>query len=258
MSITELPELRGPPVATAAQMAEADRVASTELGIPLEVLMENAARQIAAATRSFLGSVDGRRVVAVCGTGNNGGDALGALRHLHGWGAQVGAIVAAPRDRLRPLAALQLDILERLGVPCEDASAMDDATIVHHHLQVAEVLIDGLLGYSASGAPRGEIARLIFLMIAGGRAGRVVAVDLPSGLDPDTGATLNGTPAGAVRASLTVTLALPKAGLLRAEAREWVGDLLLADIGIPAKAYEALGIAAQRLFADGDLVRIIP
>lgn len=257
MSIAELPELRGPPVATAAQMAEADRIASAELGIPLAVLMENAARQIAAATRSFLGGVGGKRVVAVCGTGNNGGDALGALRHLHGWGAQVEAVVAAPRDRLRPLAALQLDILRRLGVPCHDASAMDDATIVHR-LQAADVLLDGLLGYSAKGAPRGEIARLIFLMNAGGRAGRIVAVDLPSGLDPDTGATLNDAPAGAVRASLTVTLALPKAGLLRAEAREWVGDLVLADIGIPAKAYEGLGITAQRLFADGDLVRIIP
>ncbi|HEU5288548.1 MAG TPA: NAD(P)H-hydrate epimerase [Candidatus Limnocylindria bacterium] len=257
MSIADLPELRSPPAATAAQMAEADRVAASELGIPLEVLMENAARQIAAATRSFRGSVDGRRVVAVCGTGNNGGDALGALRHLHGWGAQVEAVVAAPRDRLRPLAALQLDILDRLGVPCDDAGAMDDAAIVDR-LRAADVLLDGLLGYSASGAPRGEIARLIALMTGGRREGRIVAVDLPSGLDPDTGATLNGGPAGAVRAALTVTLALPKTGLLRAEAREWVGDLVLADIGIPAKAYEGLGIAAQRLFADGDLVRIIP
>jgi NAD(P)H-hydrate epimerase len=258
VSIAALPELRGPPAATAAQMAEADRVASTELGIPLAVLMENAARQIAATTRSFLGGVDARRVVAVCGAGNNGGDALGALRHLHGWGAQVEAIVAAPRDRLRPLAALQLDILARLDVPCHDASTMDDATIVHHHLQVADVLLDGLLGYSAKGVPRGEIARLILLMTAGGHAGQVVAVDLPSGLDPDTGVRLNDPRAGAVRASLTVTLALPKTGLLRAEAREWVGDLVLADIGIPAKSYEGLGIAAHRLFADGDLLRIIP
>ena len=82
----------------------------------------------------------------------------------------------------------------------------------------------------------------------------VIAVDLPSGLDPDTGTTL-GT--AAVRAALTVTLALPKAGLVRQDARGWVGELVLADIGIPAKAFEALGVDMTGLFAAGDLVRII-
>ena len=87
MTLETLPIARNVPSVTAAQMAEADRVAA-EMGIPLEALMENAAHQIAWATRAFLGDVEGKLVVALVGSGNNGGDALGALRHLAGWGAE--------------------------------------------------------------------------------------------------------------------------------------------------------------------------
>lgn len=245
------------PTATAAQMAEADRVASADLGIPLEALMENAAHQVAVAARALIGPVVyGRSIAAICGTGNNGGDALGALRHLRGWGANVEAYVAAPAQKLRPLAALQYGALDRLGVPLHLATEIVLRDLLHR-LREHDLLIDGLLGYSAKGSPRGEIARLIQATFAGGRQGRILAVDLPSGLDPDTGANMAGTPMGTVPAALTVTLALPKPGLLAESARRYVGELVLADIGIPAKAYAGLGIDAQRVFATGDLVRII-
>ncbi len=257
MSLEALPRVRDVPVATAAQMAEADRIASTELGIPLEVLMKNAAHQIAVATRLYLDGVDGRDIVAVAGTGNNGGDALGALRHLHAWGARVEAFVAAPRDRLRPLAALQYDILARLGVALHDTTAIELQDL-HGRFRRADGMLDGLLGYSTKGAPRGEIARLIQAIFVGGGPGHIIAVDLPSGLDPDTGENMSGERLGTVPASLTVTLALPKAGLGREPAQRFVGELVLADIGIPAMAYKRLGIDAQRVFAQGDLVRIIP
>lgn len=258
MSLDALPSLRANevPVATAAQMAEADRVASTDLGIPLEVLMENAAHQVAVAARVLLGSVQGRSIAAVCGSGNNGGDALGALRHLHNWGATVEAYVAAPAERLRPLAALQYELLTRLGVPLHLSTDIDLRPLLPR-LRTHDLLLDGLLGYSAKGAPRGEIARLIQAMYAGGRQGGILAVDLPSGIDPDTGTNMSATPMGAVPAALTVTLALPKPGLLADDARRFVGELVLADIGIPAEAYGALGIDTRRLFAEGDLVRII-
>src|SRR5258707_8530968 len=109
MTIEALPVARGVPSVSAAQMAGADR-AAMDLGVPLAALMENASHQIAAATRAFLGDIEGKLVAALVGNGNNGGDALGALRHLAGWGAQVDAYVAAP-DRLRPLARTQRDIL---------------------------------------------------------------------------------------------------------------------------------------------------
>jgi NAD(P)H-hydrate epimerase len=260
MSLDALPAIsaRDVPIATAAQMAEADRAASTDLGIPLEVLMENAAHQIALATRLFLGSVSGKHVVAVCGTGNNGGDALAALRHLRGWGGRVEAYVAGARDALRPLARLQCEVLERIGVAIRNTTELTDLALVDQTKGV-DVVVDGLLGYSARGAPRGEIARLITLLHAarGGGLRPIVAVDLPSGLDPDTGGTPAPIPAGAITAALTVTLALPKAGLLAEGARRWVGELVLADIGIPAEAYARTGIDARRVFAEGDLLRII-
>src|SRR6266540_5357582 len=134
-----LPRVRDFASATAAQMAEADRIASEELGIPLDLLMENASHQIAVAARLFLGGVAGKRIVAFAGSGNNGGDALGALRHLSGWGAHVGVVLSGPAERLHPLARRQHDILASLGV--KQDVAPDDA----------DLLIDGLLGYSASG-----------------------------------------------------------------------------------------------------------
>ena len=253
MILASLPVARDVPSVSAAQMAEADGFATKQLGIPLEALMENAARQIASATRTFLGGdVEGKLVAAIVGSGNNGGDALGALRHLAGWGAEVDAYIATP-DRLRPLAQLQYDILARLGMPLYDATTLDDRFLAHR-LSGRHVILDGLLGYRTTGAPRGQIERLIRVANVAGANAPVIAVDLPSGLDPDTGATLGSE---AVRALVTVTLALPKAGLMRPNARTAVGQLLVADIGIPAKAYEAFGIDASSIFAAGDLVRII-
>jgi hydroxyethylthiazole kinase-like uncharacterized protein yjeF len=253
MTLESLPAAREVPTVTAAQMAEADRVATKELGVPLEALMENAGRQVASAARTFLGGdVEGKLVAAIVGSGNNGGDALAALRHLAGWGAEVDAYIAA-RDRLHPLAQVQYDILARLGLALYDATTLDDRFLAHR-LSGRHVILDGLLGYSTTGAPRGQIERLIRVANVAGANAPVLSVDLPSGLDPDTGATLGSE---AVRAALTVTLALPKAGLMRPSARAAVGRLLLADIGIPAEAYEAFGIDAHAVFAPGDLVRII-
>ena len=98
MTIGDLSAVRDVPSVTAAQMAEIDRIATLELQIPVDVLMENASRQIAAAARAFLGgSVAGRRVIGLVGNGNNGGDAAGALRHLLNWGARVYAEFTGPR-----------------------------------------------------------------------------------------------------------------------------------------------------------------
>lgn len=239
MTLGDLPTLADVPSATAAQTAAADRIASAELGVPLELLMENASHQIAVVARLFLGGVAGKKIVAFAGTGNNGGDALGALRHLGGWGARVSAVLSGPAERLRPLARRQHDMLAALGMPFD--ATVDDA----------DLLIDGLLGYSVAGPPRDAVSDLI-------RAANVsrlpiLAVDLPSGMHPDTGEPLGVT----IRAALTVTLALPKRGLIATRSRALVGELLLADIGIPPQAFDRVGIETRGLFDGGDLVRII-
>ena len=189
----------------------------------------------------------GKRILALAGHGNNGGDALGAARHLLNWGARVATTLAGPAGRLRPVPRRQYDALAAIGEP---PHALDERGFDERSLADADLVLDGLLGYSASGPPRGEIASLI---AAANRSARpILAIDLPSGLDPDSGRPLGE----AIRAAFTVTLALPKVGLMHAAARPFVGELLLADIAIPAVAYERFAIDATRVFHAGELVRI--
>ncbi len=243
MRVDELPVIRDVPAVTAAQMAEVDRLAVAEYGIAIEMLMENASRAVAHAARACLGgTVAGKRILALAGHGNNGGDALGAARHLLNWGALVTCVVAGDVRRLRPATRTQFDILNALGVRCgppPDAALPD-----------CELVVDGLLGYSVAGAPREAIAALV--RMANRCGAPILAIDLPSGLHPDTGEPLGV----AIRATFTVTLALPKVGLLATPARNLVGELLLADIAIPALAYARWGIDASAVFVNGDLVRV--
>jgi len=247
VSLDGLPRVGGVPSVTANQMAEVDRVTIEEIAISVDALMENAAHQIARAARALVGRVDGRRIVGLVGRGNNGGDAAGALRHLAGWGAEVRAEVAAFPDDVRETTARQLISLLQIG-PSVVRYANPEAP--RGPLPNADLVIDGLLGYSVRGAPRDPIADLI--RAANSSATPILAVDIPSGLDPDTG---TGTDV-AIHAKATVTLALPKTGLLATGARGAVGELLLADIGIPHLAFARVGIDTRRLFVDGDLVRI--
>jgi NAD(P)H-hydrate epimerase len=226
-----------------------DRTAAA-LGLGVEMLMENASRQVAAAARAVFGSLHRKQIIAIAGTGNNGGDALGAARHLLGWGADSRAVLAAPREQLRETARRQVDALAHLDVPIAEM-AETGAEVIGEEFADAALILDGLLGYGARGMPRGPVAELIR---AANRSGvPILAVDIPSGLDPDTGAPFGV----AVRATATVTLALPKTGLLAPSARGLVGELILADIGIPHAAFAKIGVETRSLFVDGDLVRIL-
>jgi NAD(P)H-hydrate epimerase len=231
-------------------MAEVDRITIEELHIPVDVLMENAGRQVAAAARALLGGkVAGKRIVGLVGSGNNGGDAGVALRHLVNWGAEVCAELAAAQARMRESTRIQVGRL-LLATHSRIATVRDASEIGPRNLE-ADLLIDGLLGYSARGAPREAVARLIDAANASNVP--ILAVDLPSGVDPDTGAV----PGKAIRARATVTLALPKPGLLASGRRELVGQLVLADIGVPHAAFVRVGVKTWTLFEEGDLVRIV-
>lgn len=230
------------PTVTAAQMREVDRVVTEELHIELLQMMENAGRALAERSRRFLGGdARGRRIVILAGRGGNGGGGLAAARRLSIWGAQVTVVLAQRRDEMKGVPEQQLAILERMGV---DARAGDAA------IAGAELLLDALVGYSLRGAPRGRIAELV----GAANASRVpiVALDLPSGLDPDSGRPREPT----IRAASTLTLALPKAGLMAPDARGWVGDLYLADVSVPELVYRRLGIAVGPIFAEGDIVPV--
>ncbi|MFN8629244.1 MAG: NAD(P)H-hydrate epimerase [Chloroflexota bacterium] len=241
------------PAVTAAQMAEVDRFAVGPYGIDLLQMMEQAGSHLAEVVRLELGGdLRGRTVVVAAGPGNNGGGGLAAARHLLNRGAAVHAVLARPAARLSEAGRHQLATLLAMGADCcvmtYDLTDEDLAGLVAG----ADAVVDAVLGYSIAGAPRGDAARLIGFL--NGAGGPVVSLDLPSGLDPDTG----DAPGAVVAADATLTLALPKAGLLTEAGRRLAGRLYLGDIGLPGALYEELGINTGAPFSGGPLVRLEP
>ena len=235
----------GFPVLTAAQMARVDRIMADELGLDVLQVMELAGRAVAAFARErFLGGDPrGRRVLVLAGSGGNGGDGMVAARLLLGWGARVDVILSHPAAGLRDAAAHQCRILAALGV---EPIAPDDSA----PLPAADLVIDALLGFGLTGPPTGASADLI--RAANAHPAPVLAVDLPSGLEATHGNVFEPC----VRAAATLTLALPKTGLLAPAARDVVGELHVADIGVPGAAYALLGLAVGPVFAQQEIVRI--
>lgn len=233
------------PCLTAAQMAEVDRIAIEHYGIALLQMMENAGRGLAQLARArFLGKdAHGKRVIVLAGSGGNGGGVLAAARHLHNWGASLEVVLAQPARAMKPVPKRQLAILRRMGVAVSDVPDSD---------MRRDLVIDGLIGYSLKGAPSGSVADLI--RWANGARAPVLAMDVPSGLDATTGVAYNP----AIEASATLTLALPKTGLMAAGAASYAGELYLADIGIPPALYARpeFGLDAGPLFVRGEIVRL--
>lgn len=203
-------------------MAEADRISIEEYGINVLVLMENAGLAVATVARKMLGgTASGRRVCCLVGKGNNGGDGLVAVRHLHNWGARVN-VVLGEKAELRDVPSKQLAIAEKMGIEVTESDV---------EFERAELLIDALLGCGSKGNPRDPVAELIRRANASGIP--TLAVDIPSGLDATTGDP--GDPC--IVAKSTVTLGLPKTGFLNPKARGFVGELFVADISMPREVY---------------------
>ena len=163
----------------------------------------------------------------VCGVGNNAGDGLAAARHLHRWG-RLASVSCIDHGRLRGDALRELEALLKLGVEIGDQPSFAGADLV----------LDAVFGTGLNRAPEGRFAEWIEAINASGL--RVVAVDLPSGLDSDTGVAYSPC----VRAAMTVTFTLPKAGLLIADGPRMAGNISVADIGIPNEALAAIGLKA--------------
>jgi NAD(P)H-hydrate epimerase len=234
------------PTVTVAQMREVDRIMVDELHIELLQMMENAGRCLAAHTRSWLsGQLAGRQVVVLAGSGGNGGGGLVAARRLTIWGAVAVVILGQPRSQVRGVPAHQLEILDRMGVPVWAPEQSPPDALAH-----ADAILDALIGYSLQGPPREPVASLI--QAANRAPAPVIALDIPSGLDGDSGQAFDP----AVRAATTLTLALPKAGLMGPAAREWAGDLYLADISVPVQVYQRLGVQTGPIFTTSDIVAV--
>jgi NAD(P)H-hydrate epimerase len=235
------------PYLTTDQMIEVDRAMIEDYGIDLIRMMENAGRALAhlARERFLAGDSQGRHVVVLAGTGGNGGGVLVAARRLHNYGAQVTALVTKPDDSLTPVPRDQLAILRSMGVTIAGA---EDAG----RLEAADLVLDGLIGYSLRGAPRDAAAALI--RWANEQTAPVLSLDAPSGVDTTTGVVFDP----AVHATATMTLALPKEGLRNPGIERNVGDLYLADISVPPELYARfLNLEVPPIFSKSDIVRLV-
>ncbi len=219
------------PAVTASQMAFIDRLMAERFGVAPVQLMEHAGHAVATFTRMLFPDADAldQQVVLLAGSGGNGGDALVAARLLNAWGAKVTVVTTRPAATFEGLAADHARAVEAAGIPILNGAELPS-------LPPAVVVIDGLLGSGATGDPTGSVARLIGL--ANDHEAYVLAIDVPSGLNATTGEI--NTPC--IVASGTLTLGLPKTGLLAEHAIDVTGSLLLADIGIPAAAYRDIGV----------------
>ena len=207
MSFSDLPLL------SSKQAREVDRLCEERFGISVEWLMEAAGWVVARAVEA--------PAAVVCGVGNNAGDGLAAARHLHRWG-RLASVSCIDAGRLSGPAAKELDALRRIGV-----QVADDI-----HFGGADWVVDAIFGTGLSRAPEGRFKEWIEAINASGKT--VLSVDVPSGLDAETGVAYSPT----VRATMTVALGLSKPGLSKVG-----GKVLVADIGIPKEAYAAVGIA---------------
>lgn len=199
-----------------------DVQALDDFKMPTIVLMENAGRGAAA----WLGAKlePGRKVVIACGPGNNGGDGGVVARHLDAWGFDIQILWFADPSQLKGDAAIQREILDRSEITIkivDENTPLDDLWIG------ADWLVDALLGTGLTRPVEGLLGRAIDSM--NGSKLPILALDLPSGLDADTGQPL-GT---AIHARATTTFVAPKLGFAHPEASAYTGEVVVIDIGVP-------------------------
>jgi NAD(P)H-hydrate epimerase len=218
-----------------AEVREIDRRAIEEYGVPGVVLMENAGRGAAEVLMQL--KPDEASVLIVCGAGNNGGDGFVIARHLDLHGIPVKVWLAAHPDKLTPDAAVNYQIVVRSGIRCEvcELPAINGLLYDVDAYQ-QDVIVDALFGTGLTGPLREPYDRIAAEINK--RAATVLAVDIPSGLDCDTGKPLGPT----VRADHTVTFVAPKAGFANPEAKEWLGEVHVVGIGAPPALLRGYGV----------------
>lgn len=205
-----------------------DRFAIETLGVPGVVLMENAGRGAAEAAEEMLGGAAGRRVAVVAGAGNNAGDGFVIARHLGIRGARVATFLVAPAEKITGDARVNLDVLRALAGEITPVTG-DELNRLGETLAAFDLVVDAVGGTGIQGALRGAAATAVEQINAAGRP--VLAVDIPTGLDCDTGAAAGPV----VRATMTVTFLARKTGFDAPGAAEFTGEVRVLDIGVPAE-----------------------
>lgn len=224
-------------ILTAAEMREVDRLSTERCGIPSLTLMENAGHSVAEFIRGRFAPLERRRVVVLCGKGNNGGDGFVVARHLREMGANVSVSLFASPAEIRGDAAANLNRWRESGGELKPILGAGEWQMHKEALPSADIIVDALLGTGVRGAVEGLLAEVIADVNRHAPAQIVVAVDIPSGLPSDTGEI----PDVVVRANYTVTFTAPKHGMVLRDASRIAGQLAVRDIGSPPELIEEIG-----------------
>jgi len=226
-------------------MIEVDRLMIECYGIKLIQMMENAGRNLAIHVKQQLGEISERtNICVVVGNGKNGGGGLTAARFLSNWGANVTVLIITSLDKFKDVPLKQLEIINHLPV-----SVVFAGNNSHHiNWEKCDLIIDAIFGYGLNREPNGLVADTINKMNIMNCP--VISLDTPSGLDTNTGYISDTV----VQANSTLTLALPKIGLVNNGSHKYVGDLYLGDISVPPLLYCQLGLEVPPIFSQNSVV----
>jgi hydroxyethylthiazole kinase-like uncharacterized protein yjeF len=231
-------------IATTAQMREMDRQAAEDYHVPGLISMEHGALKVLEVLHEQFGNLSDKRISIVCGKGNNGGDGLAIARNLlTRFNCHATVWLSADPSTLQNEAAASYKMAKSYGVQLRPVSEMN--------LSNTDIVVDALFGTGIKGPVTGEAANIIQAINNSGK--KVISVDVPSGLDADDGKAEGAV----VRASLTVTFALPKYGMLDFPGADYVGELIISDIGMPMAVMENSAIKTYATEAS-DVARWLP
>ena len=226
-------------VVTVAEM-QALEAASEAAGVSTDTLMENAGLACAHRIRERIGGAAGRRVVVLIGPGNNGADGLVIARHLRRWGAEVCCYIARGRSSPDP----KMADAQAYDVTVKDATDDDGLQTLNRMLSRCDVVVDAILGagrYRPLAGGVADIAALVNRARLARPALPVIAVDLPTGVNPDTGETDPNT----IRADETLALCFPKYGIANFPGAEYAGRVKVLDIGLPPSVAASSGLSTE-------------
>lgn len=209
------------------QMRRAEQECA-DIGLTSSILMENAGRAVAEQVKHIVSNINNKNIIILIGPGNNGGDGLVTARYLHDWGAQITLLLFSERSSNDH----NLKLVHERQINCVNVSARFDITELSLLLKSANIVIDGLFGTGKLRRLNNQYSQLLETISKVKQQIpqlQIIALDLPSGLDADSGSI---DPA-CLKADETITLGFPKTGLFIPPASDWVGRLSIVDIGIP-------------------------
>src|SRR4051812_47763766 len=238
-------------VLNATQMRDADRRTIEEIGIPSLVLMENAGRQAVAAMEAVYSDLLDRQIAVLCGRGNNGGDGFVVARTLLQRGCDVAVFLIGRVADVRGDARINLDILGRLGLAIAEVADGQAWELHFSEFSACTLVVDAIFGTGLNAPVSGLIQSVIADVNASGVP--VVSIDLPSGLSADSPEPIGDS----IEAGTTVTIAAPKLPLVLPPAETRAGDIVIADIGIPAGVIDSVEGPRVELLTRGAMRELI-